>query len=219
MFRSRVRRTYIVLTLAAAVAAAREAAPIKTIALSPTRLPDGLENPVPVQDLFDSLLAGELGRAGLTVIPSTEAGAIWKRLMDSVQGFYSAITGERVEAKYRAVMDGTRHELTGRFHADAWLRPRIEVIPVDFEGGKARWDGASEGMGSGSSGTVPALSLVVSVSDTSGTDIYSGRGGIQVLSKGSKNVSRDKLFKDSKRNLQALHFALDSLVARLGASP
>jgi hypothetical protein len=219
MFRSRVRRTYIVLTLAAALASAREAAPIKTIALSPTRLPDGLENPEPVQVLFDSLLAGELGRAGLTVIPSTEAGAIWKRLVDSVQGFYSAITGERVEAKYRAVMDGTRHGLTGRFHADAWLRPRIEVVPVDFEGGKARWDGASEGMGNGSSGTVPALSLVVSVSDTSGTDIYSGRGGIQVLSKGSKNVPRDKLFRDSKRNHQALHLAIDSLVARLGASP
>ncbi|PYP51799.1 MAG: hypothetical protein DMD45_06825 [Gemmatimonadetes bacterium] len=214
-----MRLTCLAFTLAVALAAARGAAPIKTIALSPTRLPDGLDNPEPVRDLFDSLLAGELAHAGVTVIPSTEAGAIWKRLADSVHGFYSAITGERVEAKYRAVMDGTRRELADRFHADAWLRPRIEVVPVDFQDGKARWDGASEGMGRGSSGTAPALSLVVSVSDMSGTEIYSGRGGIRVLSKGSKNISRDKFFEDSKRNLQALHLAIDSLAARLRVSP
>ena len=219
MSRPRVRLASLALTFAVAITAARSVVPPKTIALSPTGLPDGIDDPEPVRALFDSLLAGELARAGVTVIPSAEAGAIWKRLVDSVQGFYSAITGERVESKYRTVVDGTRRELRDRWHADAWLRPRIEVFPVDFEDGKARWDGTSEGMGSGTSGTTPALSLVVSVSDTSGTEIYAGRGGIQVLRKGSKNISRDKLFKDSKRNLQALHLAIDSLVARLRVSP
>ena len=218
MSRARVCCTCLALLLALAGARVRGPSPLKTIALSPVRTPDGLDDPEPARALFDSLLAAELGRAGLTVIPPSETGAIWKRLVDSVQGFYSALTGELVQAKYAAVMTGTLRDLRERFHVDAWLRPSIQVIPVDFEGGKARWDGASEGVGSGTSGTVPALSLVVTVSDTAGTEIYAGRGGIQVLRKGSKVVPRDKLFKDTKRNLQALHLAIDSLIARARVS-
>ena len=192
--------------------------PIKTIALSPVRVPDGLEDPEPASALYDSLLAAELGEAGLTVIPSREAGAIWRHFVDSVQGYYSALTGELVQAKYDAVMKGTRRALNERYRVDAWLRAAIQVVDVRFAGGEAIWDGTSEGMGGGSTGTVRALSLVVSVLDTAGTEIYTGRGGIQVLSKGSKAVSREKLFKDKKRNREALHLAIDSFIARAKAS-
>lgn len=216
---SLVRVAFLAVTIGLADAGAAGPGPIRTIALSPVQTPDGLENPEPARALFDSLLTGELTSAGLTVIPSSHAGAIWKRLVDSVQGFYSAFTGERVEAKYRAVMTGTLGELRNRFHVDAWLQPSIEVVVVRFAGGEALWDGTSEGVGSGRSGTVPALSLVVTVSDTAGTEIYRGRGGIQVLRKGEKVIARDKLFKDRKRDLQALHAAIDTLVARLRASP
>ena len=211
-----MRATCIVCLAVLAVAgvATRHAASIKTVALSPLDVPDGLENPEPVQALFDSLITSELVHAGLTVVPSREVGAIWRRLVDSVHGFYSPITGERVQEKYDAVRTGTLRDLKEHFHADAWLRPRIQVVSVDYTGGKAYWDGASEGAGSGTSGTVTALTLVVALCDTTGSDIYIGRGGIQVLRKGSKEVSRDKLFKDTKRNLQALHLAVDSLVAR-----
>src|SRR2546425_630769 len=210
-----MRATCVVSLAAIAIAgvATRHADAIKTVALSPLDVPDGLENPEPVRALFDSLITSELVRAGLTVIPSREVGAVWRRLMDSVHGFYSPITGERVPEKYDAVRSGTLRDLKERFHADAWLRPRIQVVPVDYAGGKAFWDGASEGVGSGTSGTVAALTLVVALSDTTGSDVYIGRGGIQVLRKGSKEVSRDKLFKDTKRNLQALHLAVDSLIA------
>ncbi len=193
-------------------------APLQTIALSPVEIPDGLDDPGPVRALFDSLLAAELARAGFTVVPSHEAGGLWKRFVDSVHGFYSALTGELVEEKYRAVMGGTLRELKDRFHADAWLRPEIDVVAVDFEGGKARWDGTDEGVGSGTSGTVPALSLAVVALDMDGKEIYTGRGGIQVLRKGFKDVSREKLFKDAKRNLKALHLAIDSLLVRRSPS-
>jgi len=218
MFRSRVRLTCLTFTLALVAAAGSGVGAIKIIAVSPVEIPDGLADPQPARALFDSLIAAELMRAGLTVVPAHEADVIWKRLVDSVQGFYSALTGELVETKYRAVMTGTPRELRDRFQVDAWLRPEVELLSVDFEGGKARWDGTSEGMGSGSSGSAPALSLVVSVLDAAGTEIYAGRGGIQVVRKGSKEVSRDKLFKDSKRNLQAVHLAIDSLLARVRVS-
>ncbi|HET7296947.1 MAG TPA: hypothetical protein VFI66_07370 [Gemmatimonadales bacterium] len=211
-----MRATCVVCVAALALtgAASRHAESIKTVAVSPLDVPDGLDNPEPVQALFDSLITSELARAGLSVISSREVGAVWRRLVDSVHGFYSPITGERMSEKYAAVRNGTLRELKERLHADAWLRPRIQVVPVDYTGGKAYWDGASEGVGSGTSGTVAALTLVVAVSDTTGSDIYIGRGGIQVLRKGGKEVSRDKLFRDAKRNLQALHLAIDSLIAR-----
>src|SRR5437763_14249049 len=129
MSRPRVGLARRALTFAVAITAARSVVPPKTIALSPTGLPDGIDDPEPVRALFDSLLAGELARAGVTVIPSAEAGAIWKRRVDSVQGFYSAITGERVEAKYRTVGGGTRGEPGGRWAADAWVRPGVQGVP------------------------------------------------------------------------------------------
>ncbi len=243
MSRVRLLSVGFILALSAAaatgVAPPARPAPLQTIALSPVGIPDGLDDPGPVRALFDSLLAAELARAGFTVVPSHEAGGLWKRFVDSagftvvpsheagglwkrfvdsVQGFYSALTGELVEEKYRAVMGGTLRELKDRFHADAWLRPEIDVVAVDFEGGKARWDGTDEGVGSGTSGTVPALSLAVVALDMDGKEIYTGRGGIQVLRKGFKDVSREKLFKDAKRNLKALHLAIDSLLVRRSPS-
>ncbi len=213
---SSARFCCIYFALVALAGARARPSPIKTIALSPVQAPDGLEDPAPASALFDSLLAAELGQAGLTVIPSRETGAIWQHFVDSVQGYYSALTGELVQAKYAAVRTNTLRALRDRFRADAWLRPTIQVVSVRFAGGEAIWDGASEGMGGGSSGATVALSLVVTVSDTAGTDIYIGRGGIQALSKGSNVVDRSKLFRDRKRNLQAVHLAIDSLLARAG---
>src|SRR5205823_12172580 len=119
MSRPRVRLASLALTFAVAITAARSVVPPKTIALSPTGLPDGIDDPEPVRALFDSLLAGELAPAGLTVITSAEAGAIWKRLAESVRGFYSAITGERVEREYRTEVAGKRREPRESRHADA----------------------------------------------------------------------------------------------------
>jgi hypothetical protein len=213
---TRVRLVVLALTLALSAAAAMGVSSPKTIAVSPLEIPDGLDNPEPVRTLFDSLIAAEVQGSGFTVVPSAETGAIWKRLVDSVHGFYSALTGELVRDKYTAVVSGTSRELQDRFHAEVWLRPRIDVVAVRFEGGKARWDGADEGVEGGANGTVPALSLVVFAANMGGEQLYQGRGGIQVLRKGSglKEVPRDKLFKDTKRNLKALHLALDSLLDR-----
>ncbi len=70
-------------------------------------------------------------------------------------------------------------------------------------------------------GTVPALSLIVSVEDMTGTDLYTGVGGIRLVVRvdGDRFVRlpRDSLFMDGSRNAAAIHLALDSLPPSLAA--
>jgi hypothetical protein len=134
--------------------------------------------------------------------------------VDSVQGYYDPITGEIVDSEYQAVHDGTLQELVGRLGARFWLRPFLEVLPVDFDGGKARWDGTSEGVPA-RSGTLPAFSLVVSLEDSAGNEVVNGRGGIQLAAKEpNRPVARDKLFKDTNRVRKAVERALAPVIAR-----
>jgi len=183
------------------------------IALSPVATPYGLSDPAPVRAIFDSLITVALGKAGYRVVPASEAGALWRRLVDSVQGFYDPITGEIVEAKYRAVHDGVLRQLVARFGVQLWLRPSIEILHVDFEGGKVVWDETSERVG-GSGGSLPAFSLVVAVEDSAGVETASGRGGIQLAAKEpGKPVAREKLFRDDDRNRKAVERALAPLLS------
>jgi hypothetical protein len=68
------------------------------------------------------------------------------------------------------------------------------------------------------SGTIPALSLHVTLSDTDDRDLYKNAGGIQVLAKagvdGLQDVPRHQLFADEERNIKAVHLALDPLLGR-----
>lgn len=191
----------------------------RTIALHPLELPYGLENPAAIQATFDSLLASQLRAAGVTVVPSAEAGAIWRRLVDSVQGFYDPITGDTVAAEYSAVHIGTLRELVARFQATTWLRPRVEVVTVEWNRGKAEWDGVSEGVAPAGKGTIGALTLVISVEDTTGAVVTTGRGGLQVLGKFKgeryERVPRERLFTDAKRNSKSVQLALAPLLSSL----
>jgi hypothetical protein len=182
------------------------------VALHPLLLPSGYNLPATVPALFDSLLTAELGRRSHAVVPSAESGRIWKQLVDSVQGFYDPITGDTVRAEFEAVRNGTMRHLATAFGATLRLRPSLEVAVVDWDGGKTEWDGTSERVSHAGKGTVPALSLVIVVEDSTGGVIATGRGGLRVLA-----VFRDgrfqpraphELFADEERNLKAVRAAL-----------
>jgi len=66
------------------------------------------------------------------VVSGVEAGAVWKRLVDSVRGFYDPITGDRDSAKYEAVHRGTLRELAARLHATFWLHDTITVVTAHW---------------------------------------------------------------------------------------
>jgi hypothetical protein len=188
---------------------------LSKIAISQLVVPADFENVEPVKAAFDTLVNALLTEEGFAVIPSSETAAIWTRLVDSVQGYYDPIYGRIVEAKYRAVASGTLNELRGRFGIDGWLRLWIERAPVRWGGKKVEWDGHSEDVGGGS-GTTVGLSLVVSVLDTLGREVYHGRGGIQQAVKffgyQPQPLPPEQLLTDRGRNRQAVHLALDSLV-------
>jgi hypothetical protein len=215
-------------TVLGAVFLARPSAPIlsatqrgvalNTVALAPVAIPEELPDSSRAQAAFEVLLTNELRGLGVAVVPAREAGATWQRLLDSVGGFYSAYTGELDTVKYHAVRDGTLRELRARFGADALLRSRIAVVTVNWKSGNAKWDGTSEGVGGGASGTLPALTLYVELNDANGNVVYGGRGGIQVMMKTSllhrdrlHDLDPAKLLTDEGRNRKAVGLALDSL--------
>jgi len=199
--------------------------PVKVVALSPLELPYGFPDSAQAQAqaLFERLLTLKLQGVGLTVVASSEAGAVWKRLVDSVGGYYDSFTGERVPALYEAVRAGAMREMRAKHGADAWLRPRLEVVDAPIYRGKAQWDGIEDRYNSsGGGGLVPALSLDLTVEDTAGAVLHRGRGGIGVLGKfrggfwaGTgkvRPVSPEKMLADVKRPTTAVALALDEFL-------
>lgn len=205
-------RLLLLLVLIPALTASAPAQQPK-VALHPMLLPGPLQTVTSVSAMFDSIVTAELWEHGYGVVPSAESGKIWKELVDSVQGFYDPITGDTVRAEFEAVRNGTLLHLASAFDATVLLRSSIEVIAVDWDRGKAKWDGVSEGVSpTGGGGRVGALSLVIVAEDSAGKVIATGRGGIQVISKFRGHrfeaVPLDELFADDDRNLKAVQLAL-----------
>jgi hypothetical protein len=201
---------------------------LKVVALSPIGMPRELANPDPVRHKFLHLIETQLRAAGYTVVGSAEAGVIWDSMATEMSGFYDPVTGVRDEEKVKVVRMQMYRELKAKFNIDAMLFSHIAVVPAKLDNDRARWDGASETaatkkfwkavLGVSHSGTIPALSLHVMLSDTGDRDLYENAGGIQVLAKagvgGLQNVPREQLFADEERNLKAVHLALDPLLGR-----
>ncbi len=196
---------------------------VRTVALSPMAMPSGMESPDPVSAKFLRLLEARLREAGISVVGSDRARVIWDSMTTALNGIYDPVTGRRDEEKAKAVRLHTYRELKAELNIDAMLFSQVGVVPAKLDNDQARWDGASEGaarkkfwkavLGVSHSGTIPALSLQVVLSDTDDTDLYQNAGGIQVLAKagvgGLQPVTRAELFLNEERNAKAVRLALD----------
>lgn len=218
--RERSMRVALLAILLAGVCRTAAGADGTVVALHPLDVPYGLEAPASAVVGAETAISERLAAAGFTVVPSVESGTSWERRLKEVGGFYDPITGDTVAVKYRAVRDGTVRELAVRFGATVWLRPSLELVVAQWKGGKASWDGASEGVAPVGKGHVPALTLVIVVEDTSGAIVSAGRGGVQVLSKvkGGRfvRVPADRLLADHRRVVKAVDLALTPFA---GAKP
>jgi hypothetical protein len=198
---------------------------IKTVALSPIIVPDGLEKPDQVKAKFESLLDAKLRKLGFKVIPSSEYDAIWKKMMDKVGGYFDPVTGKRDDAKFKAVRTHTLREVNTKLKADAVVYSLIRVFPVPFNSNQASWHGTSESLVAGGAlqkffsnqfhGTVSALSFGVNISDPNEVDMYVNWGGIQVLGRVSGwqvvNIPPEEILTNEERNAAAVEIALDPL--------
>ena len=202
---------------------------VKTLALAPIAMPRGMENPEPVRAKFESLIAAKLQEAGFSTAQSQQFADIWQRIADQVGGLFDPRTGQLDEAKFKTVREQTLREISATFKADAIVQARIQPVTVPFRtypfvsSSKATWHGTSqlvEGGNYGSSGSGPALSLVITIVDSHGVVLYTNAGGIQLLftlnQRQFASVPRHELFADDERNAAAVNSALGPLIKQPG---
>ena len=139
------------------------------------------------------------------------------------------------DAKINAILARTATEVGQRFPLDGILFPRVHVVNANWSSASASWDGVSEMLASGAgllgtpnaSGTIPALSLVVSINAAApeNPSYYRHQGGIQVLQKLRPiserfssgifgPVPREQLLANDERNRGAIDVALGALLKK-----
>ena len=196
---------------------------VKIVALAPVGVGDDVPNGTEARQEFGEMVASELGTLGFQTVPTTEYEQVFNRLRDEAGGFFDPNTGKADNEKFKKVNDLCRRELATKFHADAVLYPAIHVFSVHFFQDHAKWDGVKESIGGAvpgwvsaftgtySSGTVPALSLCVTLKDIDGNNLYSECGGIQLAAKlvghSFRKVNDEKILTDPQRNTNAVAIA------------
>ncbi len=210
----------------------------RTIALSPIRVPDDLEQPAPVEATFDSLITEALRAAGFAVVSPDIVSDIWGHGADSVGGYYDPMTGRQDTSKLNPLRRYLKQRLREEHGAEAVLFPEINVVDAPYSDGTATWDGTSQAVAGFfkvllaaiantdlPAGTAQGLSLYVQIESVEGGVVFTNSGGIELLAKptgdGSRLnwVPREKLFVDRQRNEKAVRVALGSLVTREAKTP
>jgi len=207
---------------------------VKRIALAPIAVPPKLGVSEPTRLRFDALIEAKVQEAGFAILPARDWAEVFTREQQEVGGLFDPQTGALDEAKVKAALARTVEAIRGKFQMDAILFPRVHVVKASFTGAWARWDGVTDALTSGLSvmttsgisGTVPALSLVVSVD---GPDdelaLYRRAAGIQVLEKLAPLTERvsgkwfgpvppGELLANEERNLAAVELALGPLLRK-----
>jgi hypothetical protein len=170
---------------------------IKTIGVLPVEMDEAVPNPDEVAAKLEEDIAERLQRGGFTVVRASEMRAIRARGLTTLGGIYDPMTGLANREKAEALQEFTLQEYRTQHPVDALMRLGIVRRRAQFEAGWSEWDGVRERVTSKSgvadvmaqgmmisahlAGTVPALSLAVSLVDAKGESVYDGVGGLLVL--------------------------------------
>lgn len=167
----------------------------KKFAMIPIVIPDIIDNQALVKIKFENLIEDKMRNAGYFIVPYKESNEIWKRCMDQVGGIIDTKTGKSDISKFNIVLKNTQNELIIKYQPDAFLHSGIQFVMAKFHGITAYWHGTTElrvssvlggflkEFGTGSWGTINALSLGVNIRDIHGTELYNNWGGIQLTQK------------------------------------
>lgn len=188
---------------------------IKTIALAPIIIPQDIPHKKQVKEYFESRLKTMLETLGFKVITSDKFDKVYQSMTKSMGGLYDSMTGSFNKEKHDAVLKHALRQMGAAYKADGVIFSSIIVLPIDFAGSIARWDGASDEVGAyGYSGRCSALSLAIELVDVLNNSYYYNRGGIQLISKidGMSgefyNVPLRQLLTDSKKNYHSIYLTL-----------
>jgi hypothetical protein len=202
-------------------------ASVRTIAVSSAELPKDLPNRATVQQQLDSAVSAQLQSFGYRVISPAQVEPVWRSLADTAK-IFDPVTGELDSARAIVIERAMAREVAARFGADAWLVPGYRLRQASYRSGWCAWDGTKQYvqtkgellklavLGMTKSGTVPALSLRVAVSDSSGRTVFLNHGGLQALVRvtagGTEHLKPSQVFDDRERNVKAVELALEPLV-------
>jgi hypothetical protein len=200
---------------------------IRVVAQAPMILPGGMgaEKAQAIHAAFQQLMADALEQRGFTVIPARQTYQISDRLIRDLGG---AFDPRKDLEKFRVYRDSLRHEIRETVGVDAIVSAEIVPVTATYSSATARWDSAAQNAVTGglgvaellfgaNAGTVPALSLLVSMEDAvSGERMWSGLSGVHVLSKREANkwvpIPVEKALSDQTRNRNAVRIVFRSLV-------
>jgi hypothetical protein len=199
---------------------------VKTIGMMPIVVAEEVPDKDIVAARYEAEITARLTSAGFVVVPASAMREIRERNQATLGGLYDPMTGQRIKEKVDALNEFSSHEYLATHKVDALLQPAIVRRFTQFSVGKASWDGvidSSSGRagfshfmarmatgGVDAEGRVPALSFVVRLTDAGGKLLYSGAGGLQVLS--YARVAVVFIMTDPARDARALSIALDPLV-------
>ena len=200
---------------------------VRTIAVSSVELPKDLPNRATVQQQLDSAVSAQLQSFGYKLISPAQVEPIWRSLADTAK-IFDPVTGELDSARAVVIERAMSRELAARFGADAWLVSGYRLRQASYRSGWCAWDGTKQHvqtkgellklavLGMTKSGTVPALSLRVAISDSSGRTVFLNHGGLHALVKvtagGTEHLKPSQVFDNPERNVKAVELALEPLV-------
>jgi hypothetical protein len=199
---------------------------IRTVALAPVSIPEGLDGPEGINLEIESLLEGTLREGGFAPVLPKAFGEAWKEAVDRVGGYFNPRSGEVDETRYREVRTLALRALKDSCGADGVLFPAIQVVEVEWKGGTVHWDGVSEHLISPGrqvldtaliiqrTGRVSALSLALRLVDINGNEVYLKRGGLQLGARWDRSTGRSEGLTDRGRMERAVEIALGPLLGK-----
>ena len=192
---------------------------IERMVLAPVVVETHVAVPESVLAMMDSLIADRLSALGFSVIPSLVYEELWTRIVEESGGFFDPYTGERYEQRFQTAVEQLKQELRDRFDPDALVYPEIWAVEAQNLYGTAMWDGASQSaqkMGA----LVMALSLIVTIEDLDGNELYVNGGGIALAERYSWDLyhpvpaAPEQIFEDPERVVNAVDVALEPLASK-----
>jgi hypothetical protein len=205
---------------------------VKRVGMLPAFLPPGFGQRDDVKAVLELKASEALSRAGFEVVGSEDYKAALQRFSHQLGGLYDPMTGAMRPEQAKAADQNARREFIDKNHLDGYVLLSVRSAKADFRFGSAYWDGAqehSEGPATSASflsrlnhpdnftGTLPAYSLMLQISNAADQIVFGRFGGIQLTSyyevihdKGADSflpVPPDSLFRDEKRLERAVHIA------------
>jgi hypothetical protein len=157
---------------------------LRSVCIEDLEIPEALPEAAAREKAFVELLRAEFARANVALVAEDRTKEVYGRACRNAGGAFDAETGTAEPAQYAKARGAGLAALRRDLQCDALMTAALVVVSSVWETGVARWDGVRQalpGANGQGSGTVPAVTLWIYLTDTKDREIYFGAGGVQVL--------------------------------------